>query len=85
VPTLAADVPAYLAAYGVMLVGVDVPSVDAIDSKDLPIHRALDATGIRILESLDLRLVPHGYYNLVALPLRLIGADGSPVRALLTE
>jgi len=84
VPTLATDVPAYLAAYGVLLVGVDVPSVDAIDSKDLPIHHALDAAGIRILESLDLHLVPPGYYNLIALPLRLMGADGSPVRAILT-
>jgi len=85
VPTLAPDMPAYLASYGVLLVGVDVPSVDAIDSKDLPIHHALDAAGIRILESLDLGPVPPGYYNLIALPLRLIGADGSPVRAVLTS
>lgn len=83
VPTLAPDVPAHLAERGVVLVGVDVPSVDAIDSKDLPLHHALNAAGIRILEGLDLRAVPPGVYTLSALPLRLLGADGSPVRAIL--
>jgi arylformamidase len=77
------DVPAFLAERGVVLVGVDVPSVDALDSKELPIHRALAAAGIEILESLHLADVPAGEYELVALPLRLVGADGSPVRAIL--
>jgi arylformamidase len=85
VPTLAEDVPALLAQEGVILVGVDVPSVDAIDSKDLPIHHALAAHGIHILESLDLSGVPEGVYELAALPLRIVGADGAPVRAILRE
>jgi arylformamidase len=84
VPTLADDVPAFLGANGVRLFGVDVPSVDAIDSKTLPIHHALAAHGITILESADLRDVPPGVYHLTALPLRLVGADASPVRAILT-
>jgi arylformamidase len=83
VPVIAADVPAFLAARGVVLLGVDVPSVDAIESKDLPNHHALAAHGIHILESLDLRAVPAGRYHLTALPLRLMGADGSPLRAIL--
>lgn len=83
VPTLAPDVPAYLAERGVLLFGVDVPSVDSIDSTDLPIHHALNAGGISILESLDLSLATPGTYTLVAVPLRLLGADASPVRALL--
>ena len=84
VPTLAPDVPEWLAERGVVLLGVDVPSVDAIESEDLPNHHALAARGIHILESLDLAAVPPGRYHLTALPLRLVGADASPVRALLT-
>lgn len=83
VPTLADDVPAFLGANGVLLFGVDVPSVDAIDSETLPLHHALAAQGITILESADLRTVPPGVYTLIALPLRLVGADASPVRAIL--
>jgi arylformamidase len=83
VPVIAADVPEFLAEQGVVLLGVDVPSVDDIESKDLPNHHALAAQGIHILESLDLRVVPPGLYELTALPLRLVGADGSPVRAIL--
>jgi arylformamidase len=70
---------------GVLLVGVDVPSVDSIDSKDLPNHHALGKCGIVIVESLDLSEVPVGAYELVVLPLRLVGADGSPVRAILMQ
>jgi arylformamidase len=83
VPVMAPDVPAFLQERGVVLVGVDVPSVDTLDSKELPVHRALAAAGIAILESLRLADVPSGEYELLALPLRLVGADGSPVRAIL--
>jgi arylformamidase len=83
IPTLAPDVPEWLREQGVVLVGVDVPSVDALDSKELPVHHALGRHGIAILESLDLAGVPEGVYELIALPLRLAGADGSPVRAVL--
>ncbi len=83
VPTLASDVPAWLGEKGVVLVGFDIPSVDELESKDLPLHHALNNAGIRILESLDLAAVPPGAYELIALPLKLMGADGSPVRAIL--
>jgi arylformamidase len=83
IPVLDRDVPAYLSERGVILLGLDVPSVDAIDSKDLPIHHALGSSGIAILESVDLSRVEPGVYELIALPLKLGGADGSPVRAIL--
>ena len=83
IPVIAPDVPAYLQARGVVLLGVDVPSVDPIDSKDLANHYALAACGIRILESLRLVDVPAGDYELTALPLKLVGADGASVRAVL--
>lgn len=85
IPTLAPGVPAWLGAQGVTLIGLDVPSVDQLDSKTLPIHHALDDAGILILENLDLRNVAPGPYELIALPLRIAGADGSPVRAVLVE
>jgi arylformamidase len=83
IPALAPELPAFLAERGVVLLGVDVPSVDALDSDTLPNHHALARHGIQILESLRLDAVPEGHYELIALPLRLEGADGSPVRAVL--
>lgn len=83
IPVLEEDVPAWLAERGVILLGLDVPSVDVLDSKTLPVHHALGRHGIAILESLELSAVPEGVYELIALPLKLVGADGSPVRAVL--
>ncbi len=83
IPVLDGDVPGWLHAQGVVLVGLDVPSVDTLDSKTLPNHHALGRHGICILESLHLSEVPEGVYELIALPLKLVGADGSPVRAVL--
>ncbi|GAB4454345.1 MAG: arylformamidase [Armatimonadaceae bacterium] len=85
IPTLAPEVPSWLSAQGVCLVGVDVPSVDPLDSKELPVHHALAAGNIAILESLDLRHISPGNYTLIALPLSLTEADASPVRAVLME
>ncbi len=72
-----------LASAGVRLVGIDTPSVDPADSKDLPSHQALFAHDMAVLEGIVLTGVPDGVYTLVALPLRLEGADASPVRAVL--
>jgi arylformamidase len=68
---------------GVRLVGIDTPSVDLFDSKDLPAHRAFLERDMAILEGLVLTGVPEGLYELIALPLRLVGFDASPVRAVL--
>lgn len=68
---------------GALLVGLDTPSVDPFDSKDLPAHHALVAGGVVNLEGLALAEVPPGLYELIALPLRLVGLDASPVRAVL--
>jgi arylformamidase len=73
----------WLADRGVVLVGLDSDSMDAFDSKELPSHRRLAARGVAILEGIDLSAVAPGVYDLVALPLRLVGADASPVRAVL--
>ncbi len=85
IPVLAPEVPGWLQARGVKLLGFDVPSVDEITSKDLRNHHALGAAGICILESLDLRAVEAGHYQIAALPLRIAGGDGAPVRAVLWQ
>jgi arylformamidase len=72
-----------LHASGVITVGIDTPSVDFFDSKDLPAHKAILGHDMAILEGLALRNVPEGIYELIALPLRLVGFDASPVRAVL--
>jgi arylformamidase len=74
-----------LVAGGVKLVGTDAPSMDAPDSKTLETHRILINGGVAILENLDLGVVSPGRYTLIALPLKLMEADGSPVRAVLIE
>ena len=73
----------WLAARGVMLVGIDSQSVDPADSKTLASHQRLAHHGLRVLENLVLDEVPAGDYELIALPLKLIEADASPVRAVL--
>ena len=82
VGTAAADV---LVAAGLRLVGIDTPSVDHATSKDLAAHHVLHHGGVAILENLDLSAVPPGDYELFALPLRIVGGDSAPVRAVLRE
>jgi arylformamidase len=76
-----------LASRGVITIGIDTPSVDLQDSKDLPAHKAILSHDIAILEGLVLTSVPItagiGEFELIALPLRLMGCDASPVRAVL--
>lgn len=83
-PYLSVDLITWLAGKGVVLIGLDSPSVDAFESTDLPCHHALRAYGLVNLECLCLRGVPDGDYELAALPLKLEGACGSPVRAVLS-
>lgn len=72
-----------LADAGVMLVGIDTASIDPADSKALASHQVIRRRGLRVLENLVLDDVPEGDYELIALPLKLMTADASPVRAVL--
>ena len=71
-----------LAARGTRLVGIDYLSIapfgDAIDT-----HVAFLGAGVVVLEGADLREIDPGPYELLAAPIRLVGSDGAPVRALL--
>lgn len=82
---IAPEVIARLRGSGVRLVGTDAPSLDPEQSKTMDAHHEIAAGDMRILEGLVLDDVPAGAYELVALPLKLAGADASPVRAILRE
>lgn len=87
-PQLAAFAPdtiERLADAGVRLVGIDTASIDPADSKTLDSHQVVRRRGLRVLENLVLDEVPEGDYELIALPLKLVTADASPVRAVLRE
>ena len=73
----------YLGGLGIVLYGSDTPSVDAKESKSLEGHNALFRNKIAILEWLDLSRAADGLHELVALPLKIAGGEGSPVRAAL--
>ena len=81
----APDTLTWLASLGVRLVGIDSQSVDPADSKLLPSHQQLLRHHLRVLENLVLDNVPAGDYELIALPLKWVLADASPVRAVLRE
>ena len=82
-PTLSADAATYLASLALKGVGVDVISVDPLDTVDFPIHKTLLAQGFVLVENLrHLQQLPSRGFTFFALPLRYIGADGAPVRAV---
>ncbi|WP_353154141.1 arylformamidase [Pollutimonas bauzanensis] len=79
----APDTIRFLAERGTLLIGLDTPSIDPADSKTLDSHQAILHYDMRVLENLVLDHVPPGDYELIALPLALVEADASPVRAIL--
>ena len=84
-PVLDAPAADWLISHNVQLFGTDAPSVDARESKSLPIHHRLFDSGARVLENLSLSHVAAGDYELLAQPLSIVGADAAPVRALLRK
>jgi len=85
IPAIEPELALFLSKCGVRLLGLDLPSVDPIDSKELTAHHELNNRGIHILEGLVLAKILPGDYKLAALPLPLAEADGSPVRAVLRK
>jgi arylformamidase len=85
IPAVEPGLAPFLANKGVRLLGIDLPSVEFLDSKELPAHHALSGCGIHILEGLVLDGLEPGLYDLAALPLALEAGDGSPVRAVVKK
>lgn len=82
---IAPETIAWLAVQGVKLVGMDGPSLDPQDSKEMLAHKAVLKADMRVLEGLVLDHVEPGRYELIALPLPIVAGDASPVRAILRE
>jgi len=82
-PAFAPETVQRLADLGVLLIGTDSASIDPASSKALDSHQVIRRRGLRVLENLLLDHVPEGDYELIALPLKLMTADASPVRAIL--
>lgn len=80
---LAPELISFLAQKKVCLVGLDTPSVDLANDRELLTHHQIAKHDMAILEGVVLDQVPAGVYHLIALPLPLKGADASPVRAIL--
>ncbi|MBM7691318.1 arylformamidase [Peribacillus deserti] len=85
IPYVEPEAAVLLAENGVRLLGLDLPSVDQLDSKELPAHHMLSKNSIHILEGLVLDEIEEGRYELAALPLPITEGDGSPVRAVLRK
>jgi arylformamidase len=75
----------WLVERGLRLVGIDFLSVERHGPPDFPVHQSLLAAGVIVVEGLDLSAADPGRYTLVCAPLKIIGGDGAPARALLVE
>ena len=82
---LAPDAARALAERGLRLVGIDYLSIERFRPERHEVHETLLASGVVILEGLDLRAVPPGEYVLVCAPLNVVGAEGAPARAFLID
>ncbi|NJB85701.1 arylformamidase [Lewinella marina] len=74
---------AWIAKRKLQLVGVDYLSVGPFHSGNPQTHRALLGAGVWVIEGVDLRHIREGNYEMICLPLKIAGSDGSPIRILL--
>lgn len=79
------DAAKILIEAGIRLVGIDYYSIEEFVSPGNPVHHLLCGNSVMILEGLNLRRIKPGRYELIALPLKIEGADGSPCRAILRD
>ncbi|WP_323703855.1 cyclase family protein [Mammaliicoccus sp. Dog046] len=85
VPALTEDAINYLASIDIKVFGIDVPSVDKIASTTLDNHHTFQKCDIINIENLLLEDVSEGYYDFIGLPLKVVGADGCPIRAVISR
>lgn len=74
-----------LVARGIRLVGIDYLSIEGFGSGEFPVHKILLGHNVAVIEGLDLSSVEEGSYQLYCLPLKIVGADGAPARAMLVR
>ena len=79
-PCLTGEAAQFLVDSGAHLVGLDTPSVD---QPPFPAHLVLLGNGVVIVENLrNLDAIPQEAFELIVLPLKIVGRDGSPARAI---
>jgi arylformamidase len=83
--SLTPDAAEFLIEKNVQLVGIDYLSIDLYEQEDLPVHKVLLTNNVVVIEGLCLAGVSPGNYELFCLPLKVLGSDGSPARAVLRE
>lgn len=79
------DAARHLVECGIQTVGIDYLSVDPFENTGSETHRILLSAGIWIIEGLNLSAVSPGGYELICLPLKIVGSDGAPARAVLRK
>ena len=82
---LTADAARWVVDHGIKLIGIDYLSIQLFADADSTTHHVLLGAEVIIVEGLDLRAVSPGAYQLTCLPMKLVAADGAPVRAILTR
>jgi arylformamidase len=82
---LSPESAAWVVGRGIRLVGTDFLSIEHRGAQGHPVHRSLLENGVVIVEGLDLGVVEPGAYELMCLPLKILGGDGGPARAVLIE
>lgn len=70
---------------GIRVIGIDLLSVEAADSPEHPVHKTLLGAGVVIVEGLDLSQVAPGPCRFVCMPLKIVGGDGAPARAVIEQ
>jgi arylformamidase len=81
--SLTKDAARWLLSRGIKLVGTDYLSIEALDSRELEVHRTLLENDVVVVEGLNLSQVPEGRYQLICLPLKVREGDGAPARVVL--
>jgi arylformamidase len=82
---LSVEAAEWLIERGIRLIGVDYLSVEQKGAAGHPVHVKLLSNAVVIVEGLDLSATEPGVYTLVCLPLKILGGDGGPARALLIK
>jgi arylformamidase len=81
--SLTPDGAEFLLEKKIQLVGIDYLSIDLFNADQLPVHKILLKNDVVIIEGLNLAEVPEGLYELICLPIKILGSDGAPARAIL--
>lgn len=83
--SLSLEVAEFLAEKGVVLVGTDFLGIEKKSNPGHPVHKKLLSSNIIIVEGLNLADVPEGEYEMICLPINVIGVDGAPARVVLIK